>query len=127
MDLHTPGNAVPPLDDELEAMLAAIRGIHPALDLTADALRTLLLDRLDIDTTQTCIAALGGWEARNLVALIGATIQRLSDPDSAPSLRTLPLEQQKTVRQAGADAAYWLAHPDLAQTASETSAAITGA
>jgi hypothetical protein len=123
--LHTEGNAVPPLDADLEEKLAALRGIHPALDLAADALRTLLLDRLTLDTTQTSIAALGGWED-NLIALIGAAIQRLSDPDTNPCLRTLPLDQQKRIQHAGQKTAYWHADPDLAQTASETSAAITG-
>ena len=123
--VHTAGNAVPPLGPELEQKLAAVRGVHPALDLAADALRHLLLDRLTIDTTQTAIAALGGWED-NLIALIGSAIQRLSDADTNPCLRTLPLDQQKRIQHAGQKTAYWHADPDLAQTASETSAAITG-
>ena len=122
--VHTADNQVPSLDDELEDMLAALRGVHPALDLAADAFRHLLLDRLDIDTTQTVIAALGGWEARNLVALTGAAIARLANPDTNPALRALPLDQQKICQLNGEATAYALNHPDLAQFASDTSAAI---
>lgn len=123
--VHTAGNAVPPLGAELEQKLAAMRGVHPALDLAADALRHLLLDRLTLDTTQTSIAALGGWED-NLIALIGLAVQRLSDADTNPCLRTLPLEQQKLVQLNGEATAFALTSPTLTQFASDTSAAITG-
>ena len=124
--VHTEGNAVPPLDTDLEEKLAAIRGIHPALDLLADDLRHLLLDRLTLDTTQTAIAALGGWEGHNLTALIGLAVQRLSNADSNPCLRTLPLDQQKLAQLRGEATAFVLTSPTLTQFASDTSAAITG-
>jgi hypothetical protein len=126
MDVHTELDSVPPLDDDLEEHMEALRGIDEGLDLALDGLRHVLLARHDQDRTQTLVAALGGWEKRNLVALTGRIIARLADPDTNPALRTLPLEQQKLARQAGADTAHWLGHPSLTTTASDTSAAITG-
>lgn len=124
--VHTADNAIPPLDDELEDLLAALRGIHPALDLMADAYRTLLLDRHTVDASQTIAAALGGWEYRNFVALAGLAIQRLSNPDSNPCLRELPLDQQKIAQLRGEGTAFAFTSPTLAQFAADTSAAIDG-
>lgn len=128
MDLHTEGNAVPELDDELEGLfddLAAVRDV--GVDQILAGLRHIALARHSVDRTQTLIAVLaGGADGLNAVALIGQIIARLADADSNPALRTLPLEQQKTARREGQNTAYWHTDPDLAQTASETSAAITG-
>lgn len=125
--VHTADNQMPPLGDDLEDMLTALRGIHPGLDQIADGYRLLCLDRHSVDMTQTLVAALGAWERRNVTELNGRTIARLADADTNPALRTLPLEQQKLARQQGQNAAYWLADPDLHQTAADTSAAIDGA
>lgn len=124
--VHTADNAVPPLGDELEDVLATLRGIHPGLDLIADGFRTLLLDRHDVDTSQTIVAALGGWEGRNGVALTGLAIQRLATPDTNPCLRALPDYQQKLAQGIGENTAFVLTSPTLAQFAADTSAAIDG-
>ena len=127
-EVHTDGNAVPPLDNELAGLLDDLAGVHPGIDLIRDGLRLIALDRHTVDMTQTLVAVLaGGSGGLNLVNAIGQLIARLADADSNPALRTLPLEQQKQARREGQNAAYWLADPELHQTASETSAAIDGA
>ena len=127
MDLHTEANAVPPLDNELAGLLDDLAGVHPGIDLIRDGLRLIALDRHTVDMTQTLVAVLaGGSDGLNLVNTIGQIIARLADADTNPALRTLPLERQKAARREGQNAAYWLADPELHQTASETSAAIDG-
>lgn len=126
-EMHTDGNAIPPLDDELEDVLATLRGIHPALDLIADGYRLLLLDRHTVDASQTLVAALGGWEQRSVVALAGLAIQRLATPDTNPCLRVLPFDRQKIAQINGETTAFVLTSPTLAQFAADTSAAIDGA
>ena len=126
-EVHTAGNAVPPLDDELAGLLDDLAGVHPGIDLIRDGLRLIALDRHTVDMTQTLVAVLaGGSGGLNLVNTIGQLIARLADADTNPALRHLPLEQQKQARREGQNTAYWLADPDLHQTASETSAAIDG-
>ncbi|MER6249355.1 hypothetical protein [Streptomyces griseorubiginosus] len=125
--VHTAGNAVPPLDSELEGLLDDLAGVHPGIDLIRDGLRLVALDRHTVDMTQTLVAVLaGGSDGLNLINTIGQVIARLADADTNPALRTLPLDVQKTARREGQNAAYWLADPELHQTASETSAAIDG-
>lgn len=126
--VHTADNAVPPLDDELEGLLEDLAAVHdPGVDLILAGLRYLALNRYSADQSQTRIAWLaGGSDGTNLLTAIGRTIARLADADTNPCLRTLPLDTQKNARQHGQNTAYWLADPDLHQTASETCAAITG-
>ncbi|MFI2620365.1 hypothetical protein [Streptomyces sp. NPDC018584] len=127
MDLHTAGNAVPNVDDtELGELLADLRGVHAGVDLVLDGLRLIAHDRHSIDRTQTLCAALAGNADCDLITAIAYTVQRLADADTNPCLRALPLEQQKTARLAGEQAAYALTDPDLHQYASETAAAIDG-
>lgn len=125
--VHTADNATPPLDGELAGLHEDLRGIHPGIDLILDGYRLIALDQHTLDMTQTLIAAIGGGsDGLNLTNLGGQTIARLADADTNPALRTLPLDVQKTARQQGQNAAYWLADPDLHQTAADTSAAIDG-
>jgi hypothetical protein len=126
--VHTDGNAVPALDADLEGLHEDLRGIHPGIDLILDGYRLLALDRHTKDMTQTVIAAIaGGSDGTNLTNLGGQTIARLANPDTNPSLRDLPLDQQKVIQFRGETTAHVLNHPDIAQFASDTSAAITGA
>lgn len=123
----TTSTAVPPLDPELLGLIEDLAGIHPALDLIREAALLLAHSTLDTDKTQTVIAALaGGADGTNTLNLIGQIIARLTNPDTNPALRTLPDTQQKLTQQHGQTTAFVLNHPDLAQFASETSAAITG-
>nr|WSZ21162.1 hypothetical protein OH837_48825 [Streptomyces canus] len=128
MDLHTEANAIPTIDGtDIGGLLDDLAGVHHGIDLIRDGLRHLALDRHTVDMTQTLVAVLaGGSGGLNLINTIGQLIARLADADSNPALRTLPLERQKTARREGQNTAYWLADPDLHQTASETSAAIDG-
>ncbi len=126
-NVHTEGNAVPPLDDDLAGLLDDLAGIHPGIDQILDGIRLIATDRHTLDATQTLIAATaGGADGTNVLNLIGRTIARLTNPDTNPALRTLPLDQQKTVQLHGECTAHVLAHPDLHQFASNTSAAIDG-
>ncbi|MFB8182594.1 hypothetical protein ACFC8N_42725 [Streptomyces sp. NPDC055966] len=125
--VHTAANAVPPLDDELAGRLEDLDGIHAGIDLIRDGIRLLALDRHTIDRTQTVIAGLaGGADGTNLVATIGYLIARLANSDSNPALRTLPLDQQKDVQQAGEDACRMLTDPYVHQPAAEVCGAIDG-
>jgi hypothetical protein len=127
-EIHTPGNAVPSLDGtELGGLLDDLAGIDEGIDLIRDGIRHIALKRLTADRTQTLCAALaGGADGTNLVAAFGLLIARLADADTNPGLRQLPLDQQKNARRAGEIACFALSAPDLAQTASETAAAIDG-
>lgn len=126
--VHTEANAVPPVDDtEVGGLLDDLAGIHPGIDLIRDGIRLITTSRLTTDQTQTLIAALAGaTDGTNVVNLLGQTIARLTNPDTNPCLRALPLDQQKTVQLAGETTAFHLADDQLAQFASDTSAAITG-
>lgn len=124
--VHTADNAVPPLDNELAGLLDDLTGIHPGIDQIRDGIRLLALDRHSLDRTQTLVAALAGSEGADLLTLLALTVQRLTNPDTNPSLRTLPLDQQKETQRHGEQAAYLLTDPDLHQPAAEAAAAITG-
>lgn len=122
MNLHTPANAVPPLDQDFETALDAIRGIHPGLDLIADGLRLLALDRHDLDTTQTVTVALAGSpDNEDALALIASTVARLTNPDTNPALRGLHFDQQKKVQQAGEHLVFALTDHRIHQHASNAS------
>ncbi|MGW2520469.1 hypothetical protein ACWC09_26340 [Streptomyces sp. NPDC001617] len=126
--VHTADNAIPPLDTDLEGLFEDLAAVQdPGVDQILAGLRHIALSRHSIDRTQTLVAVLaGGSDGLNLVNVIGRVIARLADADTNPALRSLDLERQKTARREGANAAYWLADPDLHQTASDTSAAIDG-
>lgn len=126
-DVHTAGNAVPSVEGtEVGGLLEDLAAIHEGLDLIRDGIRLIAHDRLTTDQTQTLIAALAGaTDGTNLINLIGETIARLANPDTNPCLRDLPLDQQKVIQLNGETTAFALNHDQLAQFASDTSAAIT--
>ncbi|AKZ60720.1 hypothetical protein SAM23877_p011 (plasmid) [Streptomyces ambofaciens ATCC 23877] len=126
--VHTADNAVPPLDDDLAGLLEDLAAVQdPAIDQILSGLRLLALTRHTVDRTQTLIATLAGAsDGTNVVSAIGLLIARLSDPDTNPALRTLPLDQQKNAALAGERACFALTDPELHQAASDTSAAIDG-
>lgn len=126
--VHTDGNAIPALDDEMAGLFDDLASVQDAgIDQILAGLRLIALARHTADHTQTLIATLaGGSDATNVTALIGQVIARLANADQNPALRHLPLEQQKTARHHGELAHYALADPDLHQTAAETAAAIDG-
>jgi hypothetical protein len=126
--VHTDGNAIPPLDDELAGLFEDLADVHDAgVDQIIAGLRLIALSRHTIDRTQTLVAVLaGGCRRHQPRRRDGQVIARLANPDTNPALRTLPLEQQKTAQLHGETTAFVLAHPDLTQFASDTSAAIDG-
>ena len=126
--VHTADNEMPPLHPELEGLLEDLAAVHDeGMDLLIAAARHIALARRTVDKSQTMIAALGGGsDGTNYATVLGHLVARLSDSETNPSLRTLPLEQQKTARLAGEIAFRAFADPDLHQTASNTSAAIDG-
>ncbi|WP_328545490.1 hypothetical protein [Streptomyces europaeiscabiei] len=126
--VHTPGNAVPPVDDtELGGVLEDLEGFHPGIDLIRDGIRLIATDRLTTAQTQSLCAALAGANGVDVLTAIGLLVARLTDADTNPALRTLPFEQQKTTQLHGENLVRHLADDeDLHQHASEASAAITG-
>lgn len=124
--VHTAGNAVPPLDPDLDGALDDLAGIHPGIDLIRDGIRHLALTRHTADTTQTLLATLAGSAGADVITAIGHLVARLANADHNPALRTLPLDVQKTAQRHGEQAAFHLNNPDLHQPTSEASATITG-
>ncbi|MFJ1827456.1 hypothetical protein [Streptomyces sp. NPDC088178] len=124
--LHTAGNVVPPLDDDLADVLDRLTGIHAGINLIRDGIRLLALDRHSADKTQTLLAALAGSsEGADVLTVIGRLVARLSTADTNPALRTLPLDRQKLAQQHGEQALFALTDPWLHQHASEASGSIS--
>jgi hypothetical protein len=124
--VHTEGNAVPNIDGtELGDLLDDLAGIHPGIDLIRDGIRLLAHDRHTIPTTQLLLATLASSpDALDVTGAIGQLVARLTDPDTNPALRTLPLDVQKDARHQGSLTAYNLTDPDLRHTASTACAAL---
>ena len=99
--LHTDGNAVPPLDDDLDGALYDTACVHPGIDLIRDGFRLLATDRLTADETQTILATLTGYAGADIVTALALTVQRLTNPDSNPALRGMPADRQQQTRELG--------------------------
>lgn len=125
--VHTEGNAVPALGDDLADVLDDLVGVHAGIDLIRDGIRLIALDRHTPDDTQTLIARLAGMsDGTDVLTALAHLVARLSNADTNPSLRTLPLDQQKTAQHHGEQAQFHLTDEWLHQHASEASAAIDG-
>ncbi|MEU3656433.1 hypothetical protein AB0E67_27225 [Streptomyces sp. NPDC032161] len=123
--VHTPGNAIPPLDTDLDGLFDDLAGIHPGIDQILSGIRLLALDRHSADRTQTLLAALAGSNGADILTALAHLVARLSTADTNPALRHLPLDRQKAAQQHGETAVYDLTDPQLHQHASEASAAIS--
>lgn len=124
--VHTDGNAIPALGDDLAGVLDDLANIHPGIDLLRDGIRLLALDRHTTDQTQTLLATLAGSsDGTDIVTALAHLIARLTNPHTSPSLRTLPFDQQKEARHHGEQAQFALTDDWLHQHASEASAAIS--
>ncbi|MYX88454.1 MULTISPECIES: hypothetical protein [unclassified Streptomyces] len=119
--VHTPGNAVPNIDDtELGRALDSLHGVHPGLTLVADGLRHIAHDRHHITRIPTILNALAGDpHGHSLIDVIGHLVARLTDADQTPTLRQLNLDEQKTVQQLGEESLYQLTDMDLQKPAAE--------
>jgi hypothetical protein len=126
MDMHTAANAVPPLDGtELGGLLDDLAGIHPGIDLIRDGIRLLALDRHTTDRTQLlAVTVAGGTDGTDVLTAIGLLVARLTNPDTNPALRSLPLDAQKHTQRHGELLIHHLGDPDLHQHASNASGAI---
>jgi hypothetical protein len=120
MNVHTEGNAIPPLrGTELGDLLD---GVHAGIDLIRDGLRLIALERHTLDRTQTLAVTLAGSpDGTDVLTAIGYLVARLTNPDTNPTLRTLDFDQQKNTQQAGERLIYDLADPALHQHASDAS------
>lgn len=123
--VHTADNAVPPLNDDLDGLMEDLIGFHPGLDMIVEGARAIVLDRLDIPTTQAIATMIAGstdqpGQQIDVVALFAAVLQRLLNADENPALRTLPTTVQDQARTAGADFAdhdaYVTPRADIAKT-----------
>jgi hypothetical protein len=124
-EVHTDGNAVPPLDAEFEAALDAIRGIHPALDLIADGYRLLALDRLSIENTQTVLVTLAGSATARTSSPSKPSPQPASPtPTPTPPCAASTWPHRRTSRAAEPTSPLRCPDPDLHQHASNASGAI---
>lgn len=132
MNVHTPANAVPPLDDELAGLLEDLAGIHPAIDMFCDAARLIALDRLDADnqrqptemTQLLAVTLAGSPDGTDVITLVGLVVARILNADTNPALRGLSFEAQKETQRHGENLLRHLADPDLHQHASNASGAI---
>lgn len=104
--VHTAGNAVPGLGDELAGVLDDVTGVHAGIDLIVDGIKLLALERLTVDQTKTILDTLAGSEGADVLTALSLLVARLTDSDSNPCLRGLPHPAQKTVRQLGEQHAY---------------------
>ncbi|MDX2986520.1 hypothetical protein [Streptomyces caniscabiei] len=126
-DVHTAGNAVPPVDGtDLGDILDDLEGFHPGIDLIRDGIRLIATDRHTTSKTQSLCAALAGAQDADVLTAVGLLVARLTDGNTNPALRTIPIEQQKTAALHGERLVFDLADDDLHQHASEAAAAITG-
>ncbi|MFF2411760.1 hypothetical protein [Streptomyces sp. NPDC058092] len=124
--VHTEGNQVPPLDDDLAGVLDDLAGIHAGIDLLRDGIRLLALDRHSADKTQTLLATLAGSsDGTDILTALAHLVARLATADTNPALRNLPLDRQKLAQHHSEQALYALTDPNLHQHASEASAAIS--
>jgi hypothetical protein len=126
MNVHTEGNAIPPLrGTELGDLLDDLAGVHAGIDLIRDGLRLIALERHTLDRTQTLAVTLAGSpDGTDVLTAIGYLVARLTNPDTAPCLRSLDFDTQKATQQAGERLIYDLADPALHQHASDASGAI---
>ena len=130
MDLHTAGNAIPPVDgtdlgDVLYDLAGPDNGFDAGIDLIADGLRLIATSRHTTDHTQTLINALAGSaDGTDILTALGHLVARLTHPDTNPTLRTLGFDAQKNTQTAGEHLVRHLADPDLHQHAANACGAI---
>ena len=122
--VHTEGNQVPSIDGtDLGNLLEDLYGIDPGIDLMLDGARLIATSRHTINTTQVLIAVLAGSpDALDVISLPGLLVERLTNPDTNPALRTLPLDQQKNAAREGWLTAYHLNDPELRNSAANANA-----
>ncbi|MEV6165712.1 hypothetical protein AB0L71_28130 [Streptomyces sp. NPDC052052] len=126
--MTTKTNSDTELADTLDLLdgFSLLPGIEDILTGIQKAAAAAEVGDLDPDATQTLLAALAGADEANVLTALAYLIGQLSDADTNPTLRTLPIDQQEQARKHGSAARYELLDPYLHQHASEASAAIDG-
>lgn len=125
-EVHTAGNAVPPLDPELAGLLDDLEDVHDeGIQLLCDGIRHIAVKRLTVDKTQTLAVTLAGSpDGTDVLTAIGLLAARILNADSNPALRTLSLTAQKTTQLHGENLVRHLGDHELHQHASNASGAI---
>lgn len=97
--MNTPTLAVP-CDDHAN-IDADLAGVSTAIDMIRAGLRSIATTRHTLDETQTLIAVLAGAsdDTTDILGLLTATVARLADPDTNPTLHTLPATDQDNLRR----------------------------
>lgn len=116
----------PVLTSEIADLADDLTGFHPALDRAVAALAELAVSGLDIDRSQTAVAALGGLTEGSFATLLGLVVRHIASPDHNPALADLPTERKQTLRRLGAEYAAALDDSYVGQIAAEASAVIDG-
>lgn len=116
-----------PVTAEIADLMDDLTGFHPALDRAVAALGGLLTANLNVDRSQSVVAALGGLSGGSFATLTGLVLRQIANPDANPALADLPADRKQTLRRLGAEYAAEISNPYLEQTASQASAAIEGA
>lgn len=116
-----------PVTAEIADLMDDLTGFHPALDRAVAALGDLLTANLNVDRSQSVVAALGGLSGGSFATLTGLVLRQIANPDANPALADLPANRKQTLRRLGAEYAAEISNPYLEQTASHASAAIEGA
>lgn len=104
-----------------------LTGFHPALDRAVSGLGELITADLDADSSQSVIAALGGFVDGSFATLLGLVVRRLADPDVNAGLGHLDSDSKQLLRRLGAEYAAQADSDYQRDTASEISAVIDGA
>jgi hypothetical protein len=99
---------------------------HPGLRLICHGLRLIATDaRLTVNDTQVLLAELAGSpDSTDILGALGHLIERLTNPDTNPALRTLPAQAQKDAAHQGQLTCHNLTDPELRTTTSEANAAL---
>lgn len=116
----------PVLTSEIADLADDLTGFHPALDRAVAALAELAVSELDIDRSQTAVAALGGLTDGSFATLLGLVVRYIASPDHNPALADLPDARKQTLRRLGAEYAAALDDSYVGQIAAEASAVIDG-
>ena len=124
MTTTTNTTTVQALTAEIADLVDDLTGFHPALDRAVSALAELAVADLDIDRSQSAVAALGGLADGSFATLLGLVVRHIASPDHNPALANLPTERKQTLRRLGAEYAAGIADRHLSAYASEASAAI---
>lgn len=116
----------PALTNEIADLMDDLTGFHPALDRAVAALGDLAVADLNIDRSQSAVAALGGLADGSFATLLGLVLRHIASPDHNPALIDLPEDRKQTLRRLGAEYAAAIDDGYLERRASEAAAVIEG-